>query len=296
MPEIKTIFIGTSDFAAVILKEIIQSPLFNVLCLISAPDKPVGRKQALTPPPAKQIALKYKLAILQPNNIADCKLQIANFNPHLIITAAYGKIIPQKILDIPKFGSINIHPSLLPKHRGPSPIQTAILKGDKRTGATIMLMDEKMDHGPIIAQKEIEISSKDNSQTLSKKLSLLSAKLLIETTPLYVENKINPYPQDESKATYTEILTRQDGKINWQKNAREIERQIRAFYPWPGSWTIINKKRLKIITAKTAKKNNTKAIKAKKGWLLPIIVQLEGKKPTNWNDFLRGRHLAANIE
>ena len=270
MKKEKIIFIGTSQFAVPALKSLIENK-YNLIYVITRPDKP-------TPSPIKQTALEYNIKILQPEKISDIASKILDLKPDLIITAAYGQIIPKDILNTPKFNSLNLHPSLLPKYRGPSPIQTAILNNDKTTGITIMLMDEKMDHGPIISQIEIKINDQFNYQTLEKKLSQEAADLLIKTLPQYFQNKIKPKPQKEEKASYTKILTRQDGKINWQQTAQEIERKIRAFYPWPGTWTELNGKRIKILKAKITNQ----------GFLKLEIVQPAGKKPMTGQEFFKG--------
>ncbi len=185
-------------------------------------------------------------------------------------------------------GCLNLHPSLLPKYRGPSPIQTAILNGDEKTGLTIMLMDEKMDQGPIISQKEMTISPEEIGQTLEKKLAQLAADFLMEILPQYIEGKIQPQAQDETKATYTKILSREDGQIDWKKTAQEIERKIRAFSPWPGTWTYFNNQRTKILKAKAIDKKQEAALPTGKGFLLLEIVQPAGKKPMTGREYFHG--------
>ena len=230
-------------------------------------------------------------------------MKIENLEPNLIILSAYGQIIPKEILKIPKYGCLNIHPSLLPKYRGPSPIQTAILNGDEKTGVTIFIMDEKIDHGPIVAQKELEIKNY-NFKTLSKKLANLGADLLIEILPKYLAGEMKPIPQDDSKATYTKIIKKEDGKINWQKSAEEIERMTRAFTLWPGTYTYINLKKpkmLKIIKVKVFKIDHQKtpgtifltekkelAVACAQNALILKEVQLEGKRKMSGRDFLNG--------
>ncbi|PIS35016.1 MAG: methionyl-tRNA formyltransferase [Parcubacteria group bacterium CG08_land_8_20_14_0_20_38_56] len=256
----KIIFIGTGDFAVPILETLINSSICQVMTVITSPDKPVGRKQIVSPSPVKSYLLKHgarNIPILQPGKIENCKLsrrsgipllsgKIENLKPDLGIVAAYGKILPKDILDIPKYGFINIHPSLLPKYRGPSPIQYAILNGEKEAGITIILMNEKVDAGPILSNIKYQILNiKITYKELEKELAELGAKLLIEIIPKWINREIRPIPQDESRATYTKILTREDGKIDWQKSAKEIESQIRAFNPEPGTFTsfkIKNKK------------------------------------------------------
>jgi methionyl-tRNA formyltransferase len=283
----KIIFIGTSQFAVPILEKLVKND-YDISTVITAPDKPVGRKQEIIPPPVKQTALKYKLSVLQPEKISTISDRIFQLKPDLIIVAAYGQIIPKEIIDIPQLGALNLHPSLLPKYRGPSPIQTAILNGDKITGLTIMLMDEKMDRGPILAQKEIPIAPDDNYQTLEEKLAQLAADYLIEILPQYIKGEIKPKPQDENQASYTKILTRQDGRINWNKNAQEIERMVRAFCPWPGTWTEFNNKRVKILKAKVADKENKATVKTGNGYLFLELVQPAGKKPMTGQEFFKG--------
>lgn len=268
----RIIFIGTPEFGAIILEKLVLANYKPVL-VITNPDEPVGRKQVLTPPPVKLIAQKYGIPVIQ-------KLEIKE-NPDLIIVAAYGKIIPKEILNTAKYGAINVHPSLLPKYRGASPIQTAILNGDKKTGVTIMLMDEKMDHGPILMNKEFGIMNNDSYKTLSEKLANMGAVLLIETIPRYLDREITPKEQEHSKATFTKIIKKDDGLIDWSKKPEDIERQIRAFNPWPGSFTFVEKNgkklRVKILEAEVL--DNKLVIKK---------VQPEGKKEMPYEEYLLG--------
>ena len=227
--------------------------------------------------------------------------KIEKLKPDLVIVASYGKIIPKEILEIPKYGCLNIHPSLLPRYRGPSPIQTTILNGDKKTGVTIILMDKKIDHGPIIAQQEWEIpnsqptadqpkagkfliSKRFTYSELCKKLANLGVKLLVETIPKWINNEIKAKPQNHLKATYTKILKREDGEIDWSKSDREIERKIRAFNPWPGTFTFIKHKnktlRIKVLEADISQDNK----------LIIKRLQPEGKKPMTFEEFQRGYH------
>jgi methionyl-tRNA formyltransferase len=246
----KIIFIGTPEFGAIILEGLIKAD-FKPALVITETDKPVGRKKIITPPPIKMAAQKFSIPIVQPEKIINCKLEIENLQPDLIIVAAFGQIIPKNILDIPKFGCLNIHPSLLPKYRGPSPIQYAILNGDKETGVSIMLLDEKMDHGPIIAQRKLEFLISDLQFTnLHNELAKLGAELLIGAIPQWLNGEIKLIPQDETKATFTKILKREDGKIDWTKSAKELERQIIAFDPWPGTFAECGENKFKIKTIK----------------------------------------------
>ena len=295
MKKIRTILIGTPEFAVRIFKKLkeVGLPSVEIVGVVTVEDKPVGRKQELTPSPIKKWALGVKLPILQ----------LGKINADLIIAAAYGQIIPKEILVLPKFGALNIHPSLLPKYRGASPIQTAILNGDKETGITIILMDEKMDHGDIVASSKFKVqSSKITYNELSEKLADLGADLLIKTLPNWIEGKIKPRPQDHSKATFTKIIKKEDGKINWNKSAEEIERMIRALDPWPGIFTFWNNKQLKILQANCTSLNDVHkkvgevfltndkklAIKTGNGILILKQVQLEGKRMMPAKDFLNG--------
>lgn len=310
----KIVFMGTPEFGAIILEGLIRAGYRPVL-VVTTPDKPVGRKQIITPLPVKISAQKYNIPISQPERIENCKLKIENLKPDLGIVAAYGQIIPKEILDIPKFGFLNVHPSLLPKYRGSSPIQSAILNGDKKTGVTIILMDEKMDHGGIIFNFKLLISNKKITYPeLQKELAEKGAKLLSETIPKWLKGVIKPKAQDESKITYTKILKKEDGKVDWRKSAEEIERQIRAFDPWPGSYTFWEKSgkavQIKILKARVLESpssvkypvgkalvvpQNELGVQCGKGFLsgagdFLVIekLQMEGGKEMNSEEFLRG--------
>ncbi|MBI2450688.1 MAG: methionyl-tRNA formyltransferase [Candidatus Nealsonbacteria bacterium] len=274
--KIKIVFIGTPEFGAVILEKLCQANMAPIL-VITEIDKPVGRKQIITSSPVKIMAESYKIPVLQPEKIINSALEIKNFSPKLIVVASYGQILPKEILDIPKYGSLNVHPSLLPKYRGPSPIQSAILKGEIKTGVTIMLVDEQMDHGPILAQKQTTIGLNETAKQLHDRLAILGAEVLIDTIPDWLAGRIKARLQDGKKATYTKILIREAGLIDWQKSPQEIERQIRAFNPWPGTYAMHKGKRIKILQARL-----------ENGKLIIERVQPEGKKPMNLKEFLRG--------
>lgn len=304
---LKIIFMGTPEFSVPILEKLANSD-YKPVAVFCAPDKPVGRRQILTPPPIKLIATGYDIPTYQPSDVSSFKLQVLSLNPDLIITAAYGLIFPKEVLNAPPYGCLNIHPSLLPKYRGPSPIQTAILNGDIETGVTIYKMDTQIDHGPILITDHLSlITKKYATPELSQTLSILGADLLLKILPDWLAEKITPTPQDESKATYTKIITKEDGRINWQKSAQEIERQIRAYDPWPGAYALLTDYRLpttaklKILAADILKKNygkqlgevfltdaNALAIQAGGGALIIKKLQLEGSQPLSTQDFLRG--------
>jgi len=290
-----------------ILGELAQGP-YRPIAVFCAPDKPVGRKQILTPPPVKIIAQKYNIPVWQPANSRELAQQLKTTGCHLIVCAAYRIILPREVLEMPKYGCLNIHPSLLPKYRGTSPIQAAILNGDDETGVTIFKMDKGIDTGPVIAYRKLPIAnSKYTTPELSTKLSKLGAELLLETLPDWIAGKIISQPQDESQASYTKIIKKQDGLINWVKSAAKIERQIRAFTPWPGAYSQIANskspiaKTIKIIEADILEKNadknigeifltdsNELSIQAGEGALIIKKLQEEGGKPMSAQDFLRG--------
>lgn len=274
--KIKIIFIGTPEFGRVILEKLCQANMEPVL-VVTAPDKPVGRKQIITPTPVKIIAEQYGIRIIQPNKILDSRFQILDSRPDLIVLAAYGQILPQEILDIPKHGCLNVHPSLLPKYRGATPVQSAILNGDKETGVTIILMDAGIDSGAILSQRKTEIGSKETFQQLHDRLAVLGAELLIDTIPDWLDGRIKLQPQGEKQATYTKILRKEDGKIDWRKSPEELDRQIRALNPWPGAYAIHKGKVIKILKARLEKNK-----------LIIEKIQLAGKKPASFQDFLRG--------
>ena len=281
---LKIIFIGTPEFGATVLEELIKGG-FPPILVITETDKPSGRKQAITPPPVKITAQKYDIPVLQPKNIKNLDLEIKNLKPDLGILAAYGQILPKNILEIPKFGFLNVHPSLLPKYRGATPVQSAILNGDKETGLSIMAMNEKMDEGHILAQKELQITSSATFKELEEGLAKLGGKLLIETIPKWLAGEIQPTPQDQDKATYTKILTKKDGLIDLGEPAEIIERKIRAFTPWPGAYTFINGKRI-IITG--AELNESNALKIKR-------VRPEGKDEMDFKDYTKSNPESLSI-
>jgi methionyl-tRNA formyltransferase len=288
MKKSNIIFLGTPEFAASTLQKLIDEN-YNICAVITEPDRPSGRGKKILSSPIKQLAQKNNILVLQPTKISKLELENKNLNPDLAIVVAYGQIIPNEILKIPKMGFINIHPSLLPKYRGPSPIQAAILNGDDTTGVTIIKLDEKMDHGEIISSSELtRLDSQKarleaqslklcNYNNLSNDLSKLGADLLIKVLPDYLSNKIVLKDQDHSKATFTKLIKKSDGLINWSEKVETIDRKIRAYNPWPGTYTILNGKILKICSAHV--ENNKLTI---------YKVKMEGKNQVLWQDFVRG--------
>lgn len=295
---IKIFFYGTHNFAADVLGKIIASNVFDVTGVVTAPDKQVGREQTMQKSAVKIMAEKFAIPIYQPQTLKDFlppELSLTDLG----VVVEYGKIIPINILNTPKHKTINIHGSLLPKYRGASPIQSAILNGEKTTGITLMLMDAKMDHGPIIKKAEIPIFENEMKEDLSVRLSQTASELFISTAPTFISGKIKPIEQDHNLATFCKILTREDGKIDFSKSAFEIYNQFRALTPWPGIWCFADRKRLKLIKISIANKqvkqgniifddseiligcSENTAIKAE-------ILQLEGKNALTAQDFING--------
>lgn len=288
------IFFGTHHFAAAILEGLLKSPFISVDLVITQPDKPVGRKKEIQKSPVKILAEKHKLKIQQPEKLKDFKIP----NTDLVIVAQYGLLIPENIINTPKFGTLNVHTSLLPKYRGASPIQSAIINGETKTGITIMKMDKGLDTGPILLQKEVEIGSHDTYEALDVKMAHIGLSALLETIPLYISEQIKPVPQDDSRATKCKQFTRDDGKVDWTKNASEIYNLYRGLHPWPGIWTTMNGKRIKLISIKpSTEKYNAGMIMTENGKMyigckdasIEILeLQLEGKKTTDAKSFLNG--------
>ncbi len=293
-------FFGTPQFAVPILGKLARNG-FKPVAVFCAPDKPVGRKQTLTPPPVKILAQKYNIPVFQPADKKELEKQIAGLKPDLIISAAYGIIISEKTLAAPKFGCLNIHPSLLPKYRGPAPIQNTILNGDQKTGVTIFKMDKGIDTGPLIASRQLTIADKKYiTLELSQILAELGAQLLLDILPDWLNGKIQPQAQNDAEASSTKIIGKDDGLIDWRKSAAEIERQIRAYFPWPGAYAKINGKKIKIIEAELSNEKQEKEpgkifsdgkklfIQTAKGALAVVMLQLENGKPMVADDFLHG--------
>lgn len=296
MQKIKTIFFGTHEFAKTILQGLIDSPIFEIDKVITQPDKPVGRKQILQKSPVKILAEEHNLEIDQPESLKNYELRTKN--SELFIVAQYGLLIPESILNIPKFGTINTHTSLLPKYRGASPIQSAIFNGETKTGVTIMLMDKGMDSGPILSQQEVVIDSDDTYLMLDTKMAQIASELLLNTVPQYIDGKLKPQIQNENEVTFCKKLDRDDGKIDWQKSSTEIYNQYRAFTPWPGVWTTWNDKRLKLLkmspsdkkleSGKVTIENDIIYIGTANGSIEIIELQLEGKPVMSSKVFING--------
>ncbi|MDO8555027.1 MAG: methionyl-tRNA formyltransferase [bacterium] len=283
----KIIFFGTPEFSVKILEYLKEAKMVPVL-IVTSPDKPKGRKMRLAPPPVKIWAEENGVEYIQPEtlkNNSDIYPLLSSLLPDIIIATAYGKFLPKEIIKIPKYGALNIHPSLLPQLRGPSPIQYAILTGDKTTGVTIILMNEKMDEGQILTNHELQITNNATYKELEKKLAEVGGKLLVETIPKWLAGEIQPSPQNHSKATYSKILTKKDGLIDFSEPAEIIEKKIRAFTPWPGAYVFVNGKRV-IITESELDKNN--ALKIKR-------VKPEGKKEMDFKDYIKSNPKSLSI-
>jgi methionyl-tRNA formyltransferase len=242
---------GTPDFAVPSLKALFENG-YNVLMVVTQPDRPKGRGRKVIPPPVKEAAQSFGYDVIQPVSIKDKDFfdTIVRLKPDIFIVVAYGHILPRNILAIPKTGVINLHASLLPKYRGSAPIQWAIINGEKETGVTTMLLDEGMDTGDILLSSKAKITKVDTSATLHDRLSVLGADLLIKTLKAFENNDINPIAQDHTNATYAPLLKKGDGRIVWEKNAEHIASFIRGVTPWPGAFTFQDNKRLKIFSAK----------------------------------------------
>ena len=241
------VYIGTAGFACPSLTLLDDSPFTEVLAVVTQPDRPKGR-QLIPHPPAVRVEAEHRnLPVHQPERLRDGFEFLTNLAPDLIVVAAYGQILPQAIIDLPKHGCINVHGSLLPLYRGAAPIQRAILDGRTETGVTIMEMEAELDTGAMISKVRTPIEPTDNAQTLHDRLAKIGAALLIETIPGYVSGEIDPEPQDDSQATHAAKITRDMGRIDWTKAATEIWNQSRAFTPWPGVFTYLNGKLLKLL-------------------------------------------------
>lgn len=304
-PDLGVIFMGTPEFAVPTLEKLVQERC-SVVAVYTQPDKPGGRGRSLNMSPVKMAALRMDLPVFQPDNLKERAAtdRLAGLKPDVIIVAAFGQILPRTVLDIPRYGCLNIHPSLLPKYRGAAPVAAAILAGDKVTGVTIMLMDSGLDTGPIIAQQKMEISKQDTTGSLSVKLSHMAAQMLPDILGHWSAGEITPQPQNEAEVTYSATIEKEDGEIDWHRPADDIWRRVRAFQPWPGAYTIWGGRRLEIIEAVAlprAGKHKVGEVVALNregaafgvctgdGILGVIRVQLQGKRAMPATDFLRGQ-------
>lgn len=306
----KIIFMGTPEFAVPSLEALLKSKE-EIIAVVSQPDRPIGRHALLFPTKVKETALKYGLTIYEPEKASDPKFieNLRKRGPDLIVVAAYGKILKKELLDIPKYGCINIHASLLPRWRGAAPIPWAIISGDEYTGVTTMQISEELDKGDILRQKKVKISEEETSASLSKRLSLLGGDLIVETLKDLKSGRLSPIKQDDLKACYAPILKKEMGRIDWSESASRIERQVRAFSPWPGSFGYVGGKLIKIIKAAlnevcrdiplkfspgTVFINDYRMfVMTGEGFIEILKLQPAGKKIMNAGDFLRGHFISA---
>ena len=302
--EVRTIFMGTPQFAATILEALLQSSC-QVLAVYTQPDKPAGRGRPVVFPPVKKLALERQIPVIQPETLKsnDVVDKLVSFQPELVVVAAYGAILPREVLSLPKFACLNVHPSLLPRHRGPSPVAYTILCGDELAGVTIMLMDAGMDTGPILTQEKAGISFMDTTDSLSAKLADVGAKLLLETLPGWLNQELRPQVQDAAQATYSKLITSEDAEIDWHFSAVELWRRIRAYNPWPISYTSYNGKRLRIHRSipfgNVAEGEIGEVIALPESPGVGVVtgegilglcqVQLEGRREMSVDDFVRGK-------
>ncbi len=232
----RIIFFGTPDFAVPSLEALVANG-YAPICVVTNPDEPAGRKQIITPPPVKVCAERHGIPVVQPIHLVHEMERIPDAD--LFIIVAFGTIVPQELLEKPRLGSLNIHPSLLPLWRGPSPIQSALLHGNTETGVSLMKIDELMDHGPIIAQQRFSLADRKwTSPELYPALADVGARMLIQALPGWIDGTLTAAPQDDTKATYCKLIKKDHGRINWSRPAVEIERMIRAYAPWPSAWTL----------------------------------------------------------
>jgi methionyl-tRNA formyltransferase len=305
----RVLFMGTPDFAVPSLRLLLEEKdQVEVIGVVTQPDRPKGRKKVLTPPPVKVEAIKHDLPVFQPQKLRseEAIRQVLELQPDLIVTAAYGQILPEPVLNAPKYGCINVHASLLPKYRGGAPIHHAIINGEKETGVTIMYMVKALDAGDMLLQRAIPITSGDNVGTMHDKLANLGAELLKEVLPSILDGTVQAVPQDDEQATFAPNITREDEKIDWERTAQELDCQIRGLCPWPVAYTLWKGKPFKIWKASVVNEetqgepgtvirldNNGIVVATGKGLLRLTEVQPSGKKPMPARQFINGRQMKA---
>ncbi|MFQ5987725.1 MAG: methionyl-tRNA formyltransferase [Dehalococcoidia bacterium] len=302
----RIVFMGAPEFSVPILERLLLGE-HELVSVYTHPDRPAGRGRALVFSAVKKVALERGLKVLQPASFKEpVAIEfLARLRPDVIVVAAFGRILPGEVLAMPPFGCINLHPSLLPRHRGPSPVQGAILAGDDWTGVTMMLMDEGVDSGPILSQRKVAIEPQDTTESLTKELAQVAAQLLEETLPLWLSHSLSPRPQGEEGATYTKLFSKEEGEIDWHLGAVEIWRRVRAFHPWPGCYTRWQGKILKILDATPIAggrdlepgrviavapgQGAALGVETGEGVLGLLRIQLEGRRAMTVEEFLRGQ-------
>lgn len=297
----RVVFFGTPLFAVSSLTALLESGE-EIIAVVTQPDQRKGRDRTLSPPPVKELALSRGVRVLQPKNLKDPLFlnDLYHLKPDMIVVVAYGKILPPQVLGLPRYGCINVHASLLPKYRGAAPIQWAIIKGEKKTGITTMMMDEGLDTGNILLQEEIQIYDSNNSETLGKRLADIGGSLLIKTVQGMKEGSINPVPQT-GIPSYAPPLKKEDGKIDWAYTAVDIFNFVRGMYPWPCAYCYLNQERIKItqvkalgghsIAGRVEKTDEELVVGTGKGLISITELQPGGKRLMSAKEFLRGRKL-----
>lgn len=300
------VFMGTPDFAVPSLDKLALSG-HTISLVVTQPDRPKGRGRKLTPPPVKTTAIKRGLEVFQPASIKDEAIveRLHQTSADFFIVVAFGQILPQSLLALPKIGAINVHASLLPKYRGSAPIQWAIINGEEKTGVTTMLMDKGMDTGNILLVREMALSQEDTAATVHDRLAALGADLLMETLDAYVQNTIQPKPQDHTKATYAPLLQKNDGRIQWEQPAKTIAAFVRGMNPWPGAFATFGKNRIRIFKAAPLPLSTTQRpgtvvqgfsdelrVATGDGILSILELQLNSGKRLQVKEFLRGKTVA----
>lgn len=309
MSPLRTIFFGTAELACPSLSALAQTPAFEVASVVTQRDRPRGRKLNLQSSSVKILATQKKLPVLQPERARDEGFlqELAQLRPDLIVVAAYGQILPRQILELPRFGCLNVHASLLPKYRGAAPIQWAILNDERETGVTIMKMDEGLDTGDILSQQSTPIGADDDAQTLHRRLGAIGADLLVKTIPDFVADKLLARKQPDEGANYARKLTKEDGRLDWNQPARSVWNRVRAFVPWPGAYTFLSAESkpqlLKIWQAEVAGGNSGlpgEVLEAGKNGIVVacgqqslriLVLQREGGRRLNAPEFLAGHSL-----
>ena len=299
MNKLKIVYMGTPLFSVEPLKKL--NEIYDVVLVVTQPDKKVGRKQEIVFSPVKEYAIKNNIEVFQPVKIKEDYKEILDKEPDIIITCAYGQIIPKELLIYPKYKCINIHASLLPKYRGGAPIHHSIINGDEYTGITIMYMDKKMDSGDILYQEKIKIEQDDNVGTMFNKLSILGSNMIIDFLPKLLKNDINPIKQNEEEVTYAYNITKEDEKLNFSDKSINIFNKIRGLNPFPISYALLDSKRVKIYSSKlgTSSKsgnigeiiniyNDGIGVKTLDGEIIITELQFEGKKKTTVKEYLNG--------
>lgn len=298
--KLKIVYMGTPDFSAVVLKGLLKK--YEVRAIVSQPDRKAGRDGRIMPTPVKKVGLDHTILVIQPENIKEQYAEVLSFNPDLIVTCAYGQILPKELLIVPRLGCINVHASLLPKLRGGAPIHHAIIDGHTKTGITIMYMSTGMDEGDIISQREIPIEYDDTAESLHDKLAVLGRDLLLETLPSIIEGTNDRVKQDAFSATYAPTIKREDERIDFSKSKREVYNQVRGLYSWPGAYCLFEGKILKVWEARetnnifnnlfdgqiTAIYEDGFGVKVDNGEIVFTKVQLEGKKKMSAKEFVNG--------